>query len=341
MRILNRAVLAATVVALAVGLPLGDRGYAQRRPIDREAVHFHHLHLNSVDPAAAIDFYERAFTSVERASLAGFEGFRTTSRLSTQPGNVYVLFTQVESPPSTTPQSAVWHFGWNSPDSRKDLDRFRRMGLTVMPMFGDPDGTLVEISSDGLPGYLTAQEIADARRRGITPTKKGGFLYLEGPDGALVESYGDFPAERFTHIHLYADHPACTQQWYARHLGAIVAATHLHLGPGSGDDDTSCRQPYAEPTYPGFFPEGVPREPSGYVLFDDVGLPIRPWRGPFASTRGQTVDHIAVSVADLPATLQRLRDVGVTVLEEIHPWGDTRAAMIEAPDRMALELIER
>ena len=326
---------------LAAGVLTGREMSSQPQPAATVApAHFHHLHLNSADPAAAVDYYARAFSSVTKASLGGFEGFRTTSRLSTRSGNAYVLFTKVDSPPPTAPQSAVWHFGWNTPDSKRYLEKFRAMDLKIMPMYGDPEGTLVEISSDGLPGYLTQQQIVDARARGITPTRVGGFQYLEGPDRALIESYGDFPAERFTHIHLYAEHPACTQQWYARHLGAIVAATHLHLGPGTGDTDGLCQQPYAEPTYPGFFPEGVPREPSGYVLFDDVGLPIRPWRGPFASTRGQTVDHIAISVENLPSTLERLRNVGITVLEEMHPWGNTRAAMIEAPDRLALELVE-
>jgi hypothetical protein len=28
------------------------------------------------------------------------------------------------------------------------------------------------------------------------------------------------------------------------------------------------------------------------------------------------------------------------VLEEIHAWGDTRVAMIEGPDRVAIELVE-
>ena len=28
------------------------------------------------------------------------------------------------------------------------------------------------------------------------------------------------------------------------------------------------------------------------------------------------------------------------VLEEIHRWGNTRAAMVEGPDRVALELVE-
>jgi hypothetical protein len=106
----------------------------------------------------------------------------------------------------------------------------------------------------------------------------------------------------------------------------------------------SCRlvsteqQPAAVP--PAVVPPAVVREPSGYVLFDDVGLPIRPHHGPLVSTRRQTVDHIGLGVSDLRTTVARLKNEGVTVLEEIHGWGDTRAAMIEGPDQVALELVE-
>jgi len=30
----------------------------------------------------------------------------------------------------------------------------------------------------------------------------------------------------------------------------------------------------------------------------------------------------------------------VTVLEDIHPWGTMRVAMIEGPDRIAIEIVE-
>jgi len=47
-----------------------------------------------------------------------------------------------------------------------------------------------------------------------------------------------------------------------------------------------------------------------------------------------------LSVADLEPTVTRLKSEGVKFLEEIHPWGNTRAAMIEGPDRIAIELVE-
>jgi hypothetical protein len=313
---------------------------------DNSPPHFHHLHLNSADPGAAIDYYARAFSTVTKTKVAGFDGFTTTSRLSSHPGNILVLFNSVAqvSTPATAGQSAVAHFGWNVPDARAYLGKFQTLKLSIVPMFADGRGTTVAISSDALPGYLTEKQIADAAARGVKPAGRGGFLYTDGPDGALIESYGDFPKERFTHIHMYHRHPVCAQQWYARHLGADVAATHLHLGPGqdvaaeeAADD---CRKPYAEATYPAFGTEGRIREPSGYVLFDDIGLPIWPHPGELVSTRGQNVDHIALSVQNLGAALDRLRHEGVAVLQDAHDWGGTRAAIVEGPDRLALELIE-
>jgi hypothetical protein len=319
---------------------------AQPKSARFRPAHFHHLHLNSLNPPGTIEYYARAFSTVMKARLAGFDGFTTTSRLSPQSGNVVVLISKTDTPPLITPQSAISHFGWNVPNSRAYLEKFHVLKLRVVPMYADADGTLVENSSDALPGYLTKAQIADARSKGTKPVQRGGFHYLQGPDGALIESYGDFPAERFTHIHMYHRDPVCAQQWYARHLGATVAATYLHLGPGvpsgpgrgGGADD--CRRSFAEPTYPAFEREGRVREPSGYVLFDDVGLPIWPYDGPLVTTRRQTVDHIGLSVTDLSVTLARLRAEGVQIIEETSQWGNTRAAMIEGPDHVALELIE-
>ena len=47
-----------------------------------------------------------------------------------------------------------------------------------------------------------------------------------------------------------------------------------------------------------------------------------------------------MSTADLDATVARLKRENVKFLEEIHPWGSSRAAMIEGPDRIAIEIVE-
>ena len=82
-------------------------------------------------------------------------------------------------------------------------------------------------------------------------------------------------------------------------------------------------------------------DPAGGVNIDDISISIRPWPGGgLVSTRGKIYDHWAVSTADLDATVARLKRENVKFLEEIHPWGNSRAAMIEGPDRIAIELVE-
>ena len=62
---------------------------------------------------------------------------------------------------------------------------------------------------------------------------------------------------------------------------------------------------------------------------------------PLVPSRGQALDHVAFLVDGLDARLARLRRAGVTVLEGLYAFGTTRAAMIEGPDRLAIELVER
>jgi hypothetical protein len=83
------------------------------------------------------------------------------------------------------------------------------------------------------------------------------------------------------------------------------------------------------------------RDPAGGVNFDDISISIRPWPGGgLVSTRGKIYDHWALSTANLDATVARLKSENVKFLEEIHPWGNSRAAMIDGPDRIAIELVE-
>ena len=79
---------------------------------------FHHLHLNSVDPEAAIVFYRRQFPSTARASWGGFPALKS-------PNNVLILFTKVDRPPQSEPQSAIWHFGWHVTDARHSLATYK------------------------------------------------------------------------------------------------------------------------------------------------------------------------------------------------------------------------
>jgi hypothetical protein len=299
---------------------------------------FHHLHLNSVDPDAAVDFYVRHFPRSSRTRWGGLPALAA-------PNDVLVLFTRVATPPPTTPPTAIWHFGWHVTDSRASLEQYRRRpDLELLPLYTTDEGGSVLVSSDswpgtgGTPGRTNAQ-IAEAKATGLAPTRVGGFGYMRGPDDALVEYAGNHPAERFNHVHMFHDDPYCAQLWYQHHLHAPVVAGRT---PATPLTEATCRVPRGERSWPALNREGMFRSPSAAVVFGDVGLPcyVRQGDQPLASTRGQLYDHIALSVRDLDGWVAKLRGEGVTLLEEPYRLGDTRAVMIEGPSREALELVE-
>ena len=65
MTLIARTALLASLVVLA--------GHAQERPAGVEPMHFHHVHLNSVNPAAAAEYYPKPFA--ESARKTTFNGF--------------------------------------------------------------------------------------------------------------------------------------------------------------------------------------------------------------------------------------------------------------------------
>src|SRR5438132_1818906 len=300
---------------------------------------FHHLHLNACDPQAAIAFYTRQFPSTAKASWGGLPALQS-------PTNVLILFTQVTTPPVTSPQTAIWHFGWHVPDSPARRDVYKsRPDVTLVPLYTGDDGGTVFVSSDTWPGTggvlgLTKTQIADAKVRNVQPTRTAGFAYMQGPDNALVEYAGNHPAERFNHVHLFQEDPFCAQLWYQQHLNAPVFAGRTSPTPLT---EATCKVPRgSERSWPALEREGMFRSPTAAVVFGDVALPwyMRQGDRPLVSTRGHLYDHIALSVADLDAWVAKLRSEGVRFLEKLYELGDTRAVMIEGPSREALELVE-
>jgi len=296
---------------------------------------FHHLHLNSVDPERAIEFYTRQFPSASKGSWGGFPALES-------PNDVLVLFTKVDTPPSTAPQSAIWHFGWHVTDARQSLATYRaRPEVELLPLYTTDEGGSVLISSDTWPNVgnvlgLTKGQIAEAKAKGLGPAGGGGFSYLRGPDNALVEYAGNHPAERFNHVHLYQEDPIAALGWYQKHLNAPIRPGYAPAAAAGG----ATRGP--DRTWPALNREGMFRTPRAGVEFGDVSMMWYANQGerPLVGSRGQLQDHIALSVQDLNAWIDKLRGEGVKFLEKPYPLGDTRAVMIEGPSREALELVE-
>src|SRR5215510_14647758 len=216
---IGKAFIAPTIAATLVAA-LATPACAQTNPLPPPG--FHHLHLNSVNPDAAIAFYVRQFPSTSKSTWGGMPALAS-------PNNVMVLFNKVDRAPVSDPQvTAFWHFGWHVTDVRKNMELYKtRPEVKLMPLYTTDEGGSVLVSSDTWPGTggilgLTKAQIADAKAKGVKPLGGAGVAYLQGPDQSLVEYQGNMPAERFNHVHMYQEDPFCAQLWYRTHLNASL-----------------------------------------------------------------------------------------------------------------------
>ena len=337
----TRAVILA--LALCSPLPLSELRVSAQRVDGLSPPSFHHLHLNSVNPEAAIEFYLKAFPSTSKGTFAGQPALRS-------PNNVWVLFNKVAAPPATQPVTAFWHFGWHVTDVRATLDRYLKSNISLMPLYTGEGTRTVFVSSDTYPGSggvlgLTAAGVADAKAKGVTPAGGAGFAYLRGPDDALVEYQGNMPAERFNHVHMYQEQPFCAQLWYQIHLNVARSAASAQASASQVlRTEANCRvERGPDKTLPALDWNGMYRTPAVQTtVFGDVSLFFYMNQGstPAGPTRGHLIDHYAVGVADLDAWLAKLKAESVTILEPPYMIGELRAFMIEGPSKEAIEIVE-
>lgn len=281
---------------------------ASQVPPAAPAIDFHHVHMNVVDPGASTAFYVTSFTRATRHVEAGMPGVKAD--------NVLILFNRVSQAASAEWDTPFWHFGWNTADAVADHRRLAAQGVKffrVPPPSGHmvgPDGNDVEIA----PG-------------------KGG-------------DSGGLSSSSFNHVHLMSDAPLCAADWYQRVLGFRKGRV---TNPDGGAD---CHVPFR----PRHDPANQIHEPNAGVFAGSILVSIYPHQrlkaltqtpvddeGPLISPKGRVLDHIGLSVADLPGTLARLKTEGVVMLEGPRPFGTSglRAALIEGPDHMRIELVER
>lgn len=130
------------------------------------------------------------------------------------------------------------------------------------------------------------------------------------------------PAARL-HLHVRSVTPSAAASWYRDVLAARV---ELVANPSRANAD---------------LPAPEHHMPEALVWIGDTGLLIYRTEPPLMSTRGQSADHLAVACPDLDASWRELQKHGVAVLAEPTLTADLRTAMIEGPDHMAIELVER
>jgi catechol 2,3-dioxygenase-like lactoylglutathione lyase family enzyme len=302
------------------------------------APRFHHLHLHSADPAAAIGFYTRQFPTTSAGDWGGFPALHS-------PNDVMILFDRVDEPPGSSPQSAIWHFGWHVTDCRATVAAFdARSEVEMAPLYTGIDDESVWLSSDtwfrtGEFLGVTRATIDELQRSKTPPPGGPGFAYFRGPDNALFEIAGDHPQEHFNHIHMWQEDPLCAQLWYQQHFNVPARASFGDVTVSA----TECKVPRTtDRTFPALKRDGMYRAPRGGVTFGDVDVMWypNPSDTPLASPVGQLQDHLGLSVSDLDAWIEKLRGDDVAFASDVYPLGDTRAVMIEGPSRERLELVE-
>ena len=127
-------------------------------------------------------------------------------------------------------------------------------------------------------------------------------------------------------------------------MGAPGAATPREL-------HDPCDVEIGDVSYASFLPMGQLRRPIAHVRLANAGWMwyARQRRDgrygaeldrPLVLSRGQVVDHVAITYPDLDPVVAHLEARGVPILEGPYPFGESCAVLIEDLDGMAIELIE-
>jgi catechol 2,3-dioxygenase-like lactoylglutathione lyase family enzyme len=294
------------VLLFTLGFSLSSQQQtAKQQPAQVQLAHFHHVHLNSTDPEAAIEFYTKHFDS-EKAKF-GDKLDAVWAQKS------WLLFNKVNQAPPSDIVSAIYHIGWGAEDMKAEYQR--QLGLGAK--FDTPLTDGADLFGNGNPG-------------------RAYFAYVEGPDHALIE-INTTNNHIFQHIHLLSADPVAAAQWYTKHFGApsgFGAAGRSEPRVVNGLQVfpmTSVRMDNVNIIW-------FPKE------FASQGVYKKQWEGrkDFASPRGRAIDHFAFSVDNLDQALARLRADGVKILQTPRTIlnGKLRSAFIEGPDNVEIELVE-
>jgi catechol 2,3-dioxygenase-like lactoylglutathione lyase family enzyme len=269
-----------------------------------QLAHFHHVHLNVTDPAAAINFYTSKF-DCEKARFAGIQDAVWAQKS-------WLLFTKVDTPPKSEVTSAIWHIGWGA----EDLPATYRKQLDSGTKFDTPITDISDIGGGKTMGVFF-------------------YAYVDGPEHQLIE-LNTANHHHFGHIHMLSKDPVSAGEWYIKEFGLT------RLGRGTPSREPRMyRGAQIGPSMSLMMDNvNIIIFPMEYAKTQWPEL----WkdRADFESTQGHSVDHIGFGVDNLDQTLARLRQDGVTITDEPRSvaGGKIRFAFIEGPDHIRIELVE-
>ncbi|MBI3695766.1 MAG: VOC family protein [Acidobacteria bacterium] len=287
----------APFASLRAFLPLLALSMASGQP-----ARFHHLHLNTTDPAAAIDFYTSKI-DCEKARFAGLVDAVWAQKS-------WLLFTKVDQPPPWEITSAIWHFGWGAEDMKATYQKQLDMGTKFFTPITD-----ISWLVGGMPFY---------------------YAYVESPDHALIE-LNTANHHRFGHLHLLSEDPVAAGEWYMKYFGAVRRANRppsreprFHNGVQYAPSISLVMDNVNIIIYPIQYSQ---QAYSDHWKGSSTAI---------SSTKDRVVDHVGFSVDNLAESLEKLRKDGVKVSDEIRSvaGGKIKFAFVEGPDKIRIELVE-
>jgi catechol 2,3-dioxygenase-like lactoylglutathione lyase family enzyme len=151
------------------------------RPVSGAAgVRFHHVHFNTVDPNADLEFYDK-YLGAKPVDFCTGAGMAEPTR-ATLTERAYFLYTKVATAPDPRLNTYLEHIGWIHPDPEAELQRLVALGA---------------------PRYPVGRAQCESAFAGEMACA-GYWFYLLAPSGARIEvALGPGPATGgFGHIHL-------------------------------------------------------------------------------------------------------------------------------------------
>ena len=215
------------------------------------------------------------------------------------------------------------------------------MGLQIAQMWDAADGKLVDMSSDTLPGLPTQEQILEMRAKGVA-ADAAGRLRLSARTGRRDDRERAGRHDRALQSHAHVPRASALRDAVVRHAPRRDAAAGTRRRAGGRRRPATANQALRAADVAVVREDRLRarsvrrRHLRRHLDFDPAVAGRRP--GQHARARSSITGRSA-SRTSTP-TVARLKSEGVKFLEEIHPWGNTRAAMIEGPDRIAIELVE-
>jgi catechol 2,3-dioxygenase-like lactoylglutathione lyase family enzyme len=263
--------------------------------------HFHHIHLNATDPAAAIDFYTSKF-DCEKAKFAGEWDAVWAQK-------AWILFSKAAVAPPSAITSAIWHFGWGAEDMRAAYQKHLESGTK----FDTPITDISDLANS--PGFY--------------------YAYVDGPDHALIEL--NTAAHHYLgHLHLLSADPVSAGEWYMKYLGATRRGKEPpsrepsfyrshQVGPAvslMSDNINIIIYPveFAHKAYAGEWKDRTAFDPTEGRVVDHIGF---------------SFDNLAGVLEKI-----RKDGIKVTQEIQTAFHGRVKYAFIEGPDRVRIELVE-